>query len=187
MIVHSTAIDGVLVLEPEVYTDERGYFFEPFNAKRFASLTGVRVGFVQDNESQSNAGTLRGLHFQRPPYEQGKLVRVVHGAVLDVAVDLRVGSPTFGQHASVVLSAANRLQLWIPPGFAHGFLALENASIVSYKCSGYYNREAELGLRWDDPDLGIDWGVEQPLLSAKDAAAPLFAEFDSPFDYPEIQ
>ncbi len=185
MIVHSTAIDGLLIIEHDVYSDDRGYFFEPFNAKRFAKTTGVRVNFVQDNESQSDAGTLRGLHFQVPPFEQGKLVRAISGAVLDVAVDLRVGSPTFGQHASIVLSGANKLQLWIPPGFAHGFLALENRSVVGYKCSGYYNREAERSLRWEDPDLGIDWGVENPLLSAKDAAAPMFRDFSSPFLYPD--
>jgi dTDP-4-dehydrorhamnose 3,5-epimerase len=183
MTIHSTSIDGLLVIEPDVFTDERGYFFEPFNKARFAKLTGVRAAFVQDNESSSNAGTLRGLHFQLPPNEQGKLVRVVSGAVLDVAVDLRVGSPHFGQHASIVLSAANKLQLWIPPGFAHGFLALDDNSVVSYKCSGYYNRDSERCLRWNDPDLGIDWGVDKPLLSEKDANSPLFREFDSPFIY----
>lgn len=183
MIVHSTAIDGPLVIEPEVYADERGYFFEPFNKARFLKLTGIRTGFVQDNESSSAAGTLRGLHFQIPPFEQGKLVRVVTGAVLDVAVDLRKGSPHFGRHISVVLSGSNKLQLWIPPGFAHGFLALEDHSVVSYKCSGYYHREAERCIRWNDPDLGIDWGVDEPLLSAKDTAAPLFRDFSSPFNY----
>lgn len=183
MIIHSTTIDGLLVIEPEVYTDERGYFFEPFNKARFRKLTGIRTGFVQDNESSSDAGTLRGLHFQSPPFEQGKLVRVVNGAILDVAVDLRKGSPHFGRHISVVLSGKNKLQLWIPPGFAHGFLALEDHSVVSYKCSGYYNREGECSIRWNDPDLGIDWGIDDPLLSAKDAIAPFFSDFASPFNY----
>ncbi|MGF1566311.1 MAG: dTDP-4-dehydrorhamnose 3,5-epimerase [Flavobacteriales bacterium] len=183
MTIHSTAIDGLLVIEPSVYTDDRGYFFEHYNKKAFRKMTGVAANFVQDNESSSMAGTIRGLHFQVPPFEMGKLIRVVNGSVLDVAVDLRVGSPTFGRHASVVLSAQNKRQMWVPPGFAHGFLALEDDSIVSYKCSTYYNRDSERCLRWNDPDLGIDWGVDKPLLSEKDANSPLFREFDSPFIY----
>lgn len=185
MIIHSTAIDGLLVIEPYVYTDARGYFFEHFNKLTFKEMTGLVIDFVQDNESSSMAGTLRGLHFQVPPFAMGKLIRVVNGSVLDVAVDLRVGSPTFGQHASAVLSAENKLQMWVPPGFAHGFLALEDHSIVSYKCTTYFNRESERALRWDDEDLGIDWGINSPLLSEKDANAQLFRDFESPFHYPE--
>lgn len=185
MTVHSTPIEGLLLIEPSVFRDERGYFFECFNAQRFQEATGLEVNFVQDNESCSGANTLRGLHFQVPPADQGKLVRVTRGVALDVAVDLRKGSPTFGQHHSVLLSAANKLQFWVPPGFAHGFLTLEDDTIFSYKCSGYYNKEAERSLKWDDPDLGIDWGIDSPVVSEKDASAGAFAAFDSPFTYPE--
>jgi dTDP-4-dehydrorhamnose 3,5-epimerase len=185
MTIHSTPIDGLLIIEPSVFRDDRGYFFESFNAESFKEATGLDTAFVQDNESGSAAHTLRGLHFQVPPAEQGKLVRVTKGAALDVAVDLRKGSPTFGQHHSVLLSAANKVQFWIPPGFAHGFLTLEDDTIFSYKCTGFYNKDAERTLKWDDPDLGIDWGVEEPIVSAKDAAAGAFNDFESPFIYHE--
>jgi dTDP-4-dehydrorhamnose 3,5-epimerase len=185
MIVSSTAISGLLVIEPTVFTDERGYFFEPFNEALFKAETGLKIKFVQDNESRSVKHALRGLHFQVPPHAQAKLVRVVKGAVLDIAVDLRVGSPTFGQHASIILSEENKLQFFIPEGFAHGFLVLEPNTVFSYKCSAPYNKEAEMALRWDDADLGIQWGIDGPILSDKDAAAPLFKDFNSPFEFAE--
>jgi dTDP-4-dehydrorhamnose 3,5-epimerase len=183
MKVHSLPIDGLLLIEPEVYRDNRGYFYESFNAKRFNALTGLQVDFVQDNESASAEGVLRGLHFQLPPFEQGKLVRVVKGSVLDVAVDLRLGSPTFGQHASAVLSAENKLQFWIPPGFAHGFLALDEGATLAYKCTGYYHQPAERVLRFDDEDLGIVWGADAPTLSEKDAEGLCLADCGSFFKY----
>lgn len=181
MIIHSTPIEGLLIVEPDVFSDDRGYFMESFNARRFEEHTGIALQFVQDNESGSVKHTLRGLHFQAPPYEQGKLVRISKGAALDVAVDIRKESPTFGQHHSVVLSADNKLQFWIPPGFAHGFLTLEDDTVFTYKCTGYYHKGSEYALRWNDPDLGIDWGIEDPILSPKDSEAPLFATFESPF------
>lgn len=183
MIVSSTAINGLLVIEPSVYTDERGYFFEPFNEARFKSETGLKIKFVQDNESMSTKDTLRGLHFQVPPFAQAKLVRVVKGSVLDIVVDLRIDSPTFGQHASIILSEENKLQFFIPEGFAHGFRVLENNTIFSYKCSAFYHQEAEQSLNWNDPDLGIEWGIENPILSPKDANAPFFKDFSSPFGH----
>lgn len=181
MNVRSLSIEGLLVLEPSVFTDHRGYFIEPFNQNVFKEATGLDVTFVQDNESGSIKHTMRGLHFQVPPAEQGKLVRVCRGAVLDIAVDLRTDSPTFGQHQSVILSAQNKLQFWIPPGFAHGFLTLEDDTIFTYKCTGFYNKECERSLLWDDPDLGIDWGIEAPVISEKDAKATPWQSFESPF------
>lgn len=183
MTVNSTSIDGVLVIEPKVFYDERGHFLETFNARDFLQATGVEAVFVQDNESKSNEGTLRGLHFQVPPYDQGKLVRVSQGAVLDVVVDVRKGSPTFGRHLSVLLSAKNQLQLWVPSGFAHGFLAIEDHSVVNYKCTAHYHHEAERCLHWNDQDLGIDWGIDAPLVSEKDAAGTFFADIDTPFEF----
>lgn len=183
MTLRTTPLDGLLLIEPSVFTDDRGYFFEPFNAARFQSLTGLKVEFVQDNESMSHRHTLRGLHFQVPPAEQGKLVRVTRGAVLDVAVDLRNGSPTFGQHYAVELNEVNKLQLWIPPGFAHGLLTLDDQTIFSYKCTGYYSKENDRALKWNDPDLGIDWGVNDILISEKDRNAPYFNTFVTPFEY----
>ena len=161
-------ISGLLTLEPTVFEDERGYFIESFNKKLFHEVTGVDVDFVQDNESMSNKGVLRGLHFQVPPYAQDKLVRVVRGSVIDVAVDLRQGSPTFGQYDKVLLSEKNKKQFFVPKGFAHGFLVLEDQTIFSYKCSDFYNRNSEKSLKWNDPTVGIEWGVERPLLSIKD-------------------
>lgn len=178
MIVHSLAIEGLLLIEPAVYRDERGEFFEPFNAKRFKKETELSVKFVQDNESVSRSGVLRGLHFQVPPYAQGKLVRVSRGSVLDVAVDLRTNSPSFGMHLSVVLSAENHLQFWIPPGFAHGFLALEDNTVFNYKCTEHYYAAAEQSLLWNDADLGIEWGIEHPIVSEKDSSAQRFCDFD---------
>jgi len=172
-----TALPQVLLLEPKVHGDDRGFFMESFNARDFARATGLKVDFVQDNHSRSARGVLRGLHYQiRQP--QGKLVRVVRGAVFDVAVDLRRGSPHFGRWAGVELSEHNRRQLWVPPGFAHGFLVLSESADFLYKTTDYYAPEFERGVRWDDPALAIAWPLAEhaaPLLSAKDAAAPLLA------------
>lgn len=182
MKVLKTDIKGLVVLEPRVFSDERGYFLETYNRTALREALGVDLNFVQDNESCSAKHTLRGLHFQMPPHQQGKLVRVVKGAVLDVAVDLRKGSSTFGHYHKEVLDADLKRQMWIPPGFAHGFLTLEDDTVFAYKCTGLYDRDAERSLRWDDPQLAIDWGVRAPLLSEKDAIAPLMRDFDSPFD-----
>ncbi|MFM1932075.1 MAG: hypothetical protein RL226_1378 [Bacteroidota bacterium] len=181
MIVHSLAIPGLLLLEPTIHADDRGYFFEPFNAETFKKFTGLKTKFVQDNESGSRKNVLRGLHFQIPPFAQAKLVRVSHGSVLDVAVDIREGSPTFGQHLAVLLSAENKLQFYIPEGFAHGFVALEDNTVFNYKCSNHYSAEHERSLLWNDPMLGIEWHADNPLVSAKDAKALSFASFVSPF------
>lgn len=176
-----TGIDGLIVIEPIVFGDERGYFFEPFNMKRFEELTGTKFTFVQDNESKSSRGVLRGLHFQKPPFAQGKLVRVVKGSVQDVVVDIRKDSPTFGQHFSIVLSEQNKLQLWIPPGFAHGFATLEDDTIFVYKCTEYYAPQTEGCLQWNDNMLQINWLLNNPLLSEKDKKGVTFAELNSPF------
>jgi dTDP-4-dehydrorhamnose 3,5-epimerase len=161
-------ISGLLTLEPSVFEDDRGYFIESFNKTAFKDATGVDVDFVQDNESMSNKGVLRGLHFQVPPFAQDKLVRVVRGSVIDVAVDLRQNSPTFGEYAKVLLSAKNKKQFFVPKGFAHGFVVLEDQTIFSYKCSKFYHRDSERSLKWDDPGIGIDWEVNEPILSYKD-------------------
>jgi dTDP-4-dehydrorhamnose 3,5-epimerase len=183
MKVTPTALPGVLILEPKVFGDERGFFLESFNQQAFDAAVGRPVGFVQDNHSRSQRGVLRGLHYQMPPHAQGKLVRVVSGAVFDVAVDMRRTSPTFGRWAGCELSAQNQRQLWIPPGFAHGFLVLSESADFLYKTTDYYAPQAEAALRWDDPILGIDWPLSglTPLLSGKDAAAPSLAEA-RPFD-----
>jgi dTDP-4-dehydrorhamnose 3,5-epimerase len=177
MKVTPTALDGVLILEPRVFGDERGFFLESFNQRVFDEAVGRHVEFVQDNHSRSQRGVLRGLHYQLPPHEQGKLVRVVSGSVFDVAVDMRRSSPTFGRWAGVELSSENHRQLWIPPGFAHGFLVLSESADFLYKTTGYYAAQAEAAVRWDDPALGIDWpqlGMS-PVLSGKDRDAPAFA------------
>ncbi len=169
-------IAGLLVIEPRVFADERGAFFESFNLARFRAASGLDVDFVQDNHSVSHKGVLRGLHYQVAPHGQGKLVRVVRGAAWDVAVDIRGGSPTFGQWAAVELSAANRRQFWIPEGFAHGFLALEDDTEFLYKTTAYWDAASERTIRWDDPSLGVKWPlVGTPIVSAKDAAAPGWA------------
>lgn len=180
MIIRKTEIEGLLEIEPKVFPDSRGYFFESFRTDVLREA-GITAAFVQDNESMSQKGVLRGLHFQAPPYEQGKLVRVIKGSVLDVAVDIRVGSPTYGQHVSIVLSEQNKKLFWVPPGFAHGFLVLEDDTIFSYKCTGYYNKASEGAVKWDDPALGIDWNISDPVLSDKDKIAPLLSQIDSPF------
>ena len=175
-----TSIEGLLIIKPDVFKDERGYFFESYNKERFAK-EGLTMDFVQDNESKSSKGVLRGLHFQKPPYAQGKLVRVVKGSVMDVAVDLRKGSPTYGKWESVVLSEDNKLQFWIPEGFAHGFVTLEDETVFNYKCTNIYNKESEGSLLWNDPDINIDWNIENPILSEKDKVSPLFKNFETPF------
>jgi dTDP-4-dehydrorhamnose 3,5-epimerase len=167
-----TKIEGLLIVKPQVFEDERGYFFESYNKERFKNA-GLDLSFVQDNESKSQKNVLRGLHFQRPPYAQGKLVRVVKGAVLDVAVDLRKESPTYGQWEAVELSEENKLMYWIPPGFAHGFLTLRDETVFTYKCTNVYNRESEGSILWNDPEIGIDWQIKDtPILSEKDKQAP---------------
>lgn len=174
MKVSKTKLPGVLVIDPEVFGDARGYFLETWHAQRYAEL-GVTESFVQDNLSMSGKGILRGLHLQHP-YGQGKLVFVVQGEVFDVAVDVRVGSPTFGQWMSTVLSADNHRQVWIPPGFAHGFCVTSETALFTYKCTEAYHRETELGVAWNDPDLCIEWPVRAPRVSEKDAAFPWLAE-----------
>lgn len=177
-----TKIPGLLIIKPLVFEDDRGYFFESFSDTKFKEA-GIDASFVQDNESKSQKGVLRGLHFQNPPHAQGKLVRVMRGSVLDVAVDIRKGSPTYGQWESIVLSGKNKMMYWIPAGMAHGFATLEDDTIFFYKCTNTYNKDSEGSIRWDDADLAIDWGIENPILSAKDKVSPLFKEFKSNFTF----
>jgi len=169
-----TSLPGCVVVEPAVFGDDRGFFFETWNADRYGQQ-GLPTKFVQSNVSSSSRGVLRGLHYQWPN-PQGKLVSVLEGEVYDVAVDIRHGSPTFGQWAAVVLSAENKRQFWIPEGFAHGFAVLSDRAIFSYLCTAQYDKAADAGVRWNDPAIGIDWPVSAPLLSAKDEAAPLLAD-----------
>ena len=175
-----TSIQDLVVIKPRVFEDDRGYFFESYNHGNF-SKEGLDLRFVQDNESKSQKGVLRGLHFQKPPFAQGKLVRVIRGAVLDVAVDLRKGSPTYGKWESVELTADNKEMYWVPPGFAHGFVTLEEDTIFAYKCTNVYDKDSEGSIQWNDADLNIDWGVENPILSDKDKVGPAFKHFLSPF------
>lgn len=164
-----TSVEGIVIIEPRLFKDERGYFFESFNQKDFEEKV-CRTTFVQDNESKSSYGVIRGLHFQKPPFEQAKLVRVVKGAVLDVAVDIRKNSPTFGQHVAVELTEENHRQFFIPKGFAHGFSVLSKEVVFQYKCDEFYHPEAEGGIAWNDPNLGIDWKIPENkiVLSKKD-------------------
>lgn len=180
MNVTRTAIEGLLVIEPDIYRDERGYFFESFNSSRYREA-GIPDAFVQDNVSVSKKGVLRGLHYQAPPFDQGKLVSVLRGRVMDVAVDIRTGSPTYGRHVMVELSALNHRQFWIPAGFAHGFVALEDDTIFTYKCTNVYSKEHDRGIRYNDPAIGIDWGVTEPIVSEKDQQHPLLSEISSEF------
>lgn len=170
MTVTETKLKDCFIIEPQVFDDGRGYFFESFNQQRFHEKTGLDITFVQDNESKSNRGVLRGLHFQRGQFAQAKLVRVIRGKALDVVVDIRKGSPTFGKTFSLLLSGANQKQLFLPRGFAHGFSVLEDDTIFSYKCDNYYNKTSESGIIYNDPDLNIDWMLEENeiLLSEKD-------------------
>tara|TARA_B100000925_G_C21995790_1_gene468858 strand:- start:274 stop:816 length:543 start_codon:yes stop_codon:yes gene_type:complete len=173
-------IEGLLIITPTVFNDSRGYFFESWS-ENLLQKNNTELKFVQDNESLSHKGVLRGLHFQNPPYEQGKLVRVIKGAVLDVAVDIRKLSPTYGKYCSVKLSCENKKIFWIPPGFAHGFLTLENDTIFSYKCTSLYNKSSEEALLWNDADLNIDWGIDIPIVSEKDNLAGNFKDFKTKF------
>ena len=178
-----TSIEGALIIEPKVFGDARGYFFESFNAQEFKEKTGLDITFVQDNESMSTYGVMRGLHFQRPPFTQSKLVRCVRGAALDVAVDIRKGSPTYGQHVAVELTEQNHRQFFVPRGFAHGFAVLSETAVFQYKCDNFYAPQADGGISILDESLGIDWQIpaEKVLLSEKDTHHPLFKDFDSPF------
>jgi len=180
MTITETKLPGLLIIDPKVFGDERGYFFESFNKKIFEEA-GLELNFVQDNESRSTKGVLRGLHFQEPPYDQGKLVRVVRGAVLDVSVDIRKESSTYGQWAAFELSEQNKRMLWMPSGFAHGFVTLEDDTVFIYKCTNFYNRESESSIIWNDPDLNIEWDIDDPLISEKDLQAPSFKDLKSPF------
>lgn len=179
-----TKLPGVFIIEPKVFGDDRGYFFESFNQKRFEENIGP-VNFVQDNESRSVRGVLRGLHFQRPPFDQAKLVRCVEGLVLDIAVDIRQGSPTFGEHVAVELSASNKKQLFIPRGFAHGFVVLSETAIFQYKVDNWYSPDHDGGVLWNDQALQINWGIDdaEVLLSGKDKILPLMADLKNPFVY----
>ena len=182
-----TDIEGVLIIEPKVFGDARGYFLESFNAKKFTEKTGLNINFVQDNESMSSYGVMRGLHFQRPPYTQSKLVRCVKGAVLDVAVDIRKGSPTYGQHVSVELTEENHRQFFVPRGFAHGFAVLSEIAVFHYKCDEFYHPEVDGGISILDSSLGIDWRIptEKANLSEKDTKHALLKDFESPFNFEE--
>ena len=175
-------LDGLLIFQPRVFTDNRGYFFESFNQEKFNQLTGLDIHFCQDNESLSNKYVLRGLHFQKPPFAQGKLVRVISGKVLDVAVDIRKSSATYGKYQLVELSAENKKIFWIPPGFAHGFLVLEENTVFSYKCSNYYSPESEGTIKWNDKDLNIEWPISNPNVSEKDNVGEDFVNFVSLFE-----
>ena len=180
-----TSIEGVFIIEPKVFGDTRGYFFESFNAKEFAEKTGLTITFVQDNESKSRYGVLRGLHFQLPPYTQSKLVRVVKGKVLDVVVDIRKGSPTYGKYEMCELTEDNHRQFFVPKGMAHGFAVLSEEAIFQYKCDDFYHPESEGAIIWNDPALGIDWRIPEKdvMLSAKDKLHPTLANCPEIFDY----
>lgn len=179
-----TDIDGPIIIVPKLFVDARGYFFESYSKRDFDEAIGP-VDFVQDNQSKSTRGVMRGLHFQRPPYAQSKLVRCVEGAVLDVAVDIRKGSPTYGRHIAVELTADNQHQLFIPRGFAHGFVVLSDQAVFQYKCDNYYAPQADGGISILDPSLEIDWRmpIDDAIFSEKDLRHPLLKDFDSPFDY----
>lgn len=175
-----TPFEGLLIIKPRIFEDKRGHFFESYNKIAY-SKHGIDTTFVQDNQSKSAKGVLRGLHFQKPPYAQDKLVHVIHGRILDVVVDIRSNSPTYGQHFKIELTGENNLFLFVPKGFAHGFVSLEDNTLFYYKCSDYYNPQAEDGLLWNDAALGIDWGSENPLLSDKDLLYTPFNNFKSLF------
>lgn len=176
----STPIADLLIIQPQVFRDDRGYFFESYSHQRFLDA-GLDLNFVQDNESKSQKDVLRGLHFQNPPFAQGKLVRVIKGSVMDVVVDIRKHSKTYGEHFKLELNEFNKTMLWIPPGFAHGFATLEDDTIFSYKCTNTYNKASEGAILWNDSDLNIDWDIANPILSDKDKISPLFINFVSEF------
>ncbi len=175
-----TKIKGLLIIKPKVFADDRGYFFESYNEIVFKN-NGIDVSFLQDNQSLSNTGVLRGLHFQAPPFAQGKLVRVITGAVLDVAVDIRKNSPTYGENVTIELTEENKTMFYIPPGFAHGFATLRDNTIFSYKCTNVYNKASEGTIQWNDEDLNINWNISNPILSDKDIKGMAFQDFKSPF------
>ncbi len=177
----TTGFKDLLLIQPTVFGDNRGYFFESYNAKAFQEKTGLNINFIQDNESMSKAGVVRGLHFQNPPFAQDKLVRVFTGSVLDVVVDLRKSEPTYGQVFSHVLSGENKLQLFVPKGFAHGFATLEDNTVFAYKCSAFYNKAEEDCILWNDENLNIDWQISNPTISDKDLTGKKFVTFESPF------
>jgi dTDP-4-dehydrorhamnose 3,5-epimerase len=181
MLVIPCDIPGLFIIEPKVFQDDRGYFFESYN-KKVLSEKGIHENFVQDNQSLSQKGVLRGLHFQAPPFGQGKLVSVIKGAVLDIAVDIRKNSASYGKHVAIELNERNKKMFYIPEGFAHGFLTLENDTIFSYKCTNFYDKESEGSILWNDPDLGIDWNVTDPLLSPKDISGTRLKDFKTPFN-----
>jgi len=180
MEVIKTKIEGLLIINPKVFADARGYFFESYNETVFKQ-NGIEANFVQDNQSLSNTGVLRGLHFQAPPFDQGKLVRVINGAVLDVAVDIRKNSPTYGEYVAMELTEENKTMFYIPPGFAHGFLTLRDNTIFSYKCTNVYNKASEGCVLWNDKDININWNISNPILSEKDLVGTPLKEFTSPF------
>lgn len=182
MKITKTEIEGLLIVEPDVFPDDRGYFFESFSAKRY-SESGIKHQFVQDNISKSAKNTLRGLHYQVGEYAQGKLCQVISGRVLDIAVDIRFGSPTFGKYFSLELSEDNKKQFFIPPGFAHGFSVLSDEAVFSYKCTSYYNKESERCIIYNDENLNIDWKVENPLVSKKDLEGIKFTDIEKDFTY----
>lgn len=182
MRIEETFISGIKVIYPRVFEDARGYFYESYNKQSFIDA-GIIEEFVQSNQSLSQKGVLRGLHFQLPPNAQSKLVRVIRGAVLDVAVDIRAGSPTYGKHYAIELNENNKTMLYIPVGFAHGFLTLKDDTLFSYKCGNFYNKSSEAGIIWNDPQIGIDWNFDKPILSEKDIQNTLLSEFDSPFKF----
>ncbi len=173
-------IEGVLLVKPQIFGDARGWFYETYNEERYRAA-GIGVKFVQDNQSFSQKNVVRGLHFQRPHFPQAKLVSVIQGAVLDVAVDLRADSPTYGKYVSAVLTGENHHQLFVPEGFAHGFSVLEDNTIFAYKCSNFYHKESEGNIVYNDPDIHVEWGVENPILSDKDKVGPTLREFVTPF------
>jgi len=184
MKIKKTAIDGLIEITPRVFEDERGYFYESYSKMAYMEQ-GIDYNFIQDNQSLSQKGVLRGLHFQNPPFAQGKLVRVIKGAVIDVAVDIRKNSPTYGQYHKVLLTEGNKRLFWIPPGFAHGFLTLEDDTIFAYKVTNIYNKESEVCIKWDDKDLSIDWDIPEglsPIVSEKDEEGALFSEYNSKFE-----
>lgn len=182
MNIKNTPIPDLLIIEPRLFPDDRGYFYESYNKPKYEAA-GIKADFVQDNQSFSQKGTLRGLHGQANPFAQGKLVRVLKGRVLDVAVDIRKASPTYGQHFSIELSGDNHVQFWVPPGFLHGFVTLEDDTIFTYKVTNYYDKASEIGVIWNDPTLAIGWGIDEReiLLSPKDELLPSFKDFVSPF------
>ena len=184
MEVIKTKIEGIVIIEPRIFKDARGYFYESFSQKEFDEKV-MPIRFVQDNESMSTYGVMRGLHFQRPPFTQSKLVRCCRGAILDIAVDIRKGSPTYGQHVAIELTEENHRQLFIPRGFAHGFAVLSDVAVLQYKCDNFYAPQADAGIQLRGKDLGIDWQIptENAILSEKDIKHPCLKDFDSPFDY----